>query len=246
MQKNPEEIVAHCISFVQALAREGLIAFPPPFAHHSNLSKMKNQFTSAFIVLLILSFSSLKAQLSLGFKAGVNISAVTTDQGYLSGGIQNVFGLHFGTLLEIGLVDHFAVQPELSFLQKGFRNDEKSINWIFNELDLHLLAKYKYNIGKVKGNIVAGPTIGSVMGGYKKPDNGDKITLHLDDDMIKRWDYGITAGLGFGLDVGPGTLVLDGRYLLSLDNIFEEGSPVITGKSRKVGFDYTLGYLFPF
>lgn len=187
----------------------------------------------------------LNAQVSIGAKAGINVTSITTNEGYKSGGIVNAIGLHAGVMAEFGIVERFAVQPELSFIQKGFRNDTKSINWIFNEADLHLLAKYKYHLGKVIGHVEAGPTLGAVLGGYKKPDDGDKITLDLDKDYLKKWDYGITAGLGFGLKLGPGTLFVDGRYMLSLDDIFEPESTVITGKSRKVGFDYTLGYLFP-
>lgn len=185
------------------------------------------------------------AQMFLGIKAGVNITGVTTDMGYLSGGIKNAFGLHAGVQLEIPIGDHFAFQPEVNWLQKGYavENGPVTTKWIFNTLDVHLLAKYNYNIGSVKGYVNAGPTLGPVIGGYRKPDNADKITLDLDADLIRKFDYGVTAGLGFGLSVGSGVLFIDGRYMLSFTDIFEDAAN--RGKFRKVGFDYTLGYSFP-
>lgn len=194
--------------------------------------------------MLLLPFTS-SAQLSLGLKGGVNITSVTTDDGYKTGGVKNTFGGHAAVMLEIEGRNHWALQPEINWLQKGYLFDNGTIKtrWIFNELDLHLLAKYKFNLGTVKSYLNAGPTIGKVINGSKKPSNGDKITLDIDKDQINAWDYGIAAGTGFGLSVGKGILFVDGRYMLSLNDIFTEAAN--KGKFRKVGFDYTLGYFFP-
>lgn len=184
-------------------------------------------------------------QTSLGVKAGINVTSIATDSGYIAGGITNAIGLHGALLVEFGLSDHFAVQPELSFIQKGYRNDVVGVDWLFNQADLHLLAKFKYDIGeKFRGHLAAGPTFGAVLSGNRFPDDGDKVKIDLDAEQIKQWDYGICAGLGFGLELGPGVLFIDGRYMLSLDNIFEDSAN--KGKTRRVGFDYTLGYLFAF
>lgn len=207
--------------------------------------RTSNLFTGLCLACLCCAVFPAQAQLSLGIKGGVNITGVTTDLGYLEGGIKNTFGLHAGVILEIPIDDHFAIQPELNWLQKGYavENGAVTTKWIFNILDVHLLAKYNYNLGKVKGYVDAGPTFGPVLSGYREPDNADKITLDLDTDLIRKFDYGITAGLGFGLSLGSGIIFVDGRYMLSLNDIFEDAAN--KGKFRKVGFDYTLGYLFP-
>lgn len=197
--------------------------------------------------LLICCFVSvtLTAQISWGLKAGVNITSVTTDDGYKTGGVKNTFGGHAGLMLEISAGQHFAVQPELNWLQKGYAFDNGTVTtrWIFNELDLHVLAKYKFDLGKVRSYVNAGPTIGKVLNGFKKPSNASKIDLDFTKDKIRPWDYGLAAGLGLGLDAGPGVLFVDGRYMLSLVDIFEASAN--KGKFRKVGFDYTLGFLIP-
>ena len=204
-------------------------------------------FPGCLLGVLLLLASPAQAQVSIGIKGGINVTSVSTDAGYNTGGVQNAFGLHLAALLEFALSDHFAVQPELNYIQKGYRVDigTTNVNWIFNQVDIHLLAKYNYSISdRFKGYVNAGPTFGPVLDAYKKPDNGDKVVLDFDKDLIKKWDYGITGGLGFGIVAGEGLLFIDGRYMLSLDDIFEESAN--KGKFRRVGFDYTIGYLVPF
>ncbi len=206
---------------------------------------MKNQiYVSGLFISILLTFTA-QAQLSIGLKGGVNITSVSTDDGYNTAGIKNTFGGHAGIMLEIASGEHWAVQPEINWLQKGYLFDNGTVEtrWIFNELDLHLLGKYKFNLGAVKSYLNAGPTFGKVMSGFKKPSNGTKIDLDFDKDQINAWDYGITAGLGLGLSLGKGVVFVDGRYMLSLNDIFTEAAN--KGKFRKVGFDYTLGYFFP-
>ena len=188
--------------------------------------------------------TSMSGQLSLGIKGGINITSVTTDLGYKKGGNANTIGAHAAVMLEASLSDHFAIQPSINWIQKGWKNDNAAFTkWIFNILDVHLLAKYKYNIGKVRGFVDAGPTFGPVLSASKDPANGDKVDVDLDADMIQKLDYGITAGLGFGLPLGKGQIFVDGRYMLSLNDVFEDEAN--KGKFQKVGFDYTIGYLIP-
>lgn len=206
---------------------------------------MKKRFYPAIFIMFCLLHFTLTAQISFGLKGGVNITSASTDEGYKTAGVKNTFGGHAGIMLEIGAGEHFAVQPELNWLQKGyaFDNGTVSTRWIFNELDLHLLAKYKFDLGKVRSYVNAGPTLGKVLNGFKKPSNAPKIDLDFTRDQIRPWDYGLAAGLGLGLDAGPGVLFVDGRYMLSLVDIFEASAN--KGKFRKVGFDYTLGFLIP-
>jgi hypothetical protein len=199
-----------------------------------------------FLLLMIslLFTSPAKSQWLLGVKGGINISSISTDAGYKKNGNQNAILGHAGIMLEGTLSDHFAIQPGVNWLQKGWKNETAAFEkWVFNILDIHVLAKYKYNIGSVKGFIDAGPTFGPVLSASKTPKGGDAENVDLDADKIEKFDYGITAGLGFGLALGKGTLFVDGRYMISFNDAFKEEAN--KGKVQKVGFDYCLGYLFP-
>ncbi len=208
--------------------------------------KIHHLLCSAMISAFLLCSDPVSGQLSLGLKGGINITSVTTDAGYKKNGNKNTILGHAAIMLEASLSDHFAIQPSINWLQKGWENENANAafeKWVFNILDVHLLAKYKYTIGKVNGFIDAGPTFGPVLGGTKTPNGGDKIDVDLDADMIRKLDYGLTAGLGFGLPLGKGQIFVDGRYMISLNDVFEEEAN--KGKFKKVGFDYCLGYLFP-
>jgi hypothetical protein len=210
-------------------------------------SAMKNKTCSLYFIGAILFALQHPAsgQLSLGIKGGINITSVVTDLGYKKGGVGNTIGGHAGIMLDAPISDRFAIQPEINWLQKGYaiNNGTVTTKWIFNIIDIHLLAKYKFDLGNVKSFIHAGPTFGPVLGGFRDPDNVDKNKLDLNADQIRKWDYGISTGLGFGLVMGSGTLFVDGHYMLSLSDIFVEEAN--KGKFQKVGFDYTLGYFFP-
>lgn len=197
--------------------------------------KMMRKFV--LIAVLTAAFlSNLNAQLSIGAKAGINVANIITDDGYKKNGLENVILPHFGAMLEIGMGEHFALQPEANFIQKGFNNSVNDVKWQFNYLDLHLMLKYKFNLGPLRAYVDAGPTAGYALNASKADNDVD-----FDLEKMKQAELGIAGGLGLGFDLGPGVLFVDGRYMMSLSNLNEDDS--VRGTWRHAGFDYTLGYL---
>lgn len=72
--------------------------------------------------LIFLAFVPIKAQVSLGPKAGMNLATLTTDDN-ASRKKEFLPGLNAGIALNIGISERFSVQPELNFSQQGFKSE---------------------------------------------------------------------------------------------------------------------------
>jgi hypothetical protein len=198
------------------------------------------------VIVIVLGTKQSRAQIYIGPKAGINIANVVTDSGYLAGGFKNIIVYHAGAVAQFGVAKNFSIDPELCWLQKGWHleNATTDVKRIFNTIDLQVLAKYTIPFSeKFFGYADAGPTISYALSCTKQPEGGDKVKVDFDAEMISRFDYGIGAGIGLGMKAGKGKLFVDGRYMLSFSDVFEEEAN--KGKFRFTGFDYTLNYIIP-
>lgn len=162
-------------------------------------------------------------------KAGISIANQS---------IKNVDGEKSKTSFQAGLgvniqtgLSNFSVQPEVNFISKGtkIKNGFGSQTYNFNYIEIPVLAKYSF--GPVYVN--AGPSIGFLMG------KNDKIKSAY--GKTKSVDFGLQMGAGIAIPVGPGKVIVDGRYNLGLSNISDENGMNV--KNR--GFAISLGYAIP-
>lgn len=123
---------------------------------------------------------------------------------------------------------NFSVQPEVNFVSKGtkLKNSFVNQNFNFNYIEVPVLAKYSF--GPVYVN--AGPSVGFLMG----KNNAVKAVY----GKTKTVDFGVQMGAGVAIPVGPGNLIIDGRYNLGLSNI----SDVKGTEIKNRGFAVSLGY----
>ena len=107
--------------------------------------------------------------------------------------------------------------------------------------------------GGVKGYIIAGPHIGFCIG--DKEERGGEwsdYTLSLrnhteqyDKEIEKKFDYGITLGLGMDVSTKKGHhFTLEGRYGLSLSNIFNSTKQDTFSRSANNVITVKVAYLF--
>ena len=108
-----------------------------------------------FIVLWVICLSlNLQAQHSLGFRAGSNFANVsTTEEGTITK--EKIFGANVGLFLALGVGKKMAIQPELSFIKKGYRTkiqlfEEKNYSTKLNYFDLSLLFKIPFKLTFVR------------------------------------------------------------------------------------------------
>lgn len=196
------------------------------------------------------------AQTGIGLRFGANLPDVSfTDEDGNSideFDSKNNTGFVFGAVLELGVSENFAIQPELLFSQHGFKFedtffDEKiSVKTRFNYLQLPVLAKAKFGSDAFGFNIVAGPHLGFGIGDISTEAevSGEKEieSVSWDEAEFNKFDFGVTGGVGISLAAGPGRLGLDARYQLGLGNLISEpeGSEKASNRNMQVSLSYII------
>lgn len=208
------------------------------------IHQSKTYFGTRFICLLTALFacSAAKAQWNLGVKAGVGI---TTQRMGSSWDNNKKVGLLAGAFAAYELNDHFDLQGELYYANRGFKTDvylETSAtspsDWVFtyHYLCLPLMLKY-FPTGKTV-YIAAGPHLGYLLD-YKNdikdwPKNEPRENLDW-QEACNRVDFGLSAGIGA---IVCKDIIVDVRYNLGLTNAIKNW------KCKNRGLEVSVGYMF--
>lgn len=228
----------------------------------------KQTFFQLFFILLALGFyQTSNAQISMGVRGGMLINNMDLDFFDLDADFdeENVIGAQFAVPVEIALGDMFAIQPELMYGSHGHRltysetfeelgityTSDQKITFNINTLEIPVLGKVKFGSGKLKFNILAGPSFGFGMNGevkakyaYTAEDaNGDIIDEDsdsesldgkfvknnydeddLDDDEfpLSKTNLNLHFGGGIAYDLGKASIFFDARYILGLNDHFPD------------------------
>lgn len=224
------------------------------------------------LVCFVFAGVAARAQLVVTPKLGATFSTMNISNGNtLNGGdLQSKTGLAIGVAFGIPLSDALSVQPELLFIQKGYREagGGSTANFGLNYLEVPLLLRYRIGeADELHFFGYAGPYVGFGLGGNLKaksgsisfdgklkfgeePDNynGNDFYLGGSDD-VNRLDLGLNIGAGVGLPVGPGAVTLEARYGAGFMNLFKPGQGQSASDVRSqhrvfgifVGYALTLG-----
>lgn len=167
-----------------------------------------------FLAIMLLGFTvTTQAQdIKLGLKGGVNFANLNGDD------VENLdgrTGFHIGAVLQISLLDTFAVQPEVLYSSQGadFTNADLKIDY----LNVPILAKLKF--AKVI-SVEAGPQLGFV------------VTEGKDIEDIESFDLSgaVGAGVEFGKFFGQV------RYNFGLTDVVSDGDV------KNSAFQVSVGY----
>lgn len=213
-------------------------------------------FTSLFILSLLGSGNA--QQTTIGIRAGYSLYTVKSDLFELDN--KYTGGLNLAIPLTIPISERYAVQPELQFIQKGvaFKYEEAGITTRTalktNYLELPILFKANFSMGKMQLNALVGPSVGYAINRFVSQKIGEGSRETESVDFIKegnatdqRWDLGLVGGVGASMPLGKGALVFDLRYNLDLndDAKFEGDKPAGYKKSTNRGFLVSAGYVIP-
>ena len=197
----------------------------------------------SFLFLLILLCLSVFGQVSIGPKAGVNISKNRNDKyGGKSTDNRSVIGYNFGLVVHYWFSDNFVFQPEISYIQRGNQNirtifDDSTSNYTerkftekYNLLEVPLLIKYITG-DKIKLNAIVGPAFSINTGGRYKLEMqtideyhsgkirfGQKPENYTGDNLYMNPDY--VTRFYYGFYVGLGLSKQVGRGKLMADARF--------------------------
>lgn len=131
------------------------------------------------------------------------------------------WGLQAGASFQAGINDYFSLVPELYFMMKGGRLENKNpltgqdTRIRFNTLDMPVLAR----LHLCDLYLNAGPVLSYNIGGRLKTEANDllpagktKMEFGSGPDSYSRWDAGLQFGLGYEFKLKKARLVLDLRY----------------------------------
>jgi hypothetical protein len=218
------------------------------------------------LTLLVVSVTAISvcAQMTIIPKAGASLSNIAFEDD--GGETKSKLGLILGVGLNFQVSELLSVQPELQFVQKGFRVDESfsfdgmtekyEASISMNYIEIPVLVKTTFGSDNFKFFLNAGPSIGIGLGGKSKIDysysdgvsnfsgsSTGKVKFGDEPDSNEE-DLYFDNRMDLGLQLGGGFLIakkvmVDIRYGLGLSNLVEdEGS-----KNRVIQF--TVGVPFP-
>ena len=198
-------------------------------------------------------------------KAGITLSKVDVE---VSQGMKSRLGLMIGLGYNHPINEILSFQPELSFVQKGYRQDysmsdddisiESKGKFIINFIEIPLQLKASFDAASnLKVFLNAGPSIGIGLGGKYEADYtfsfmGDSESMSLDgkikygdsDDSDEETLF-LDNRLELGLQIGGGVLIadkimIDLRYSHGLTSMTKESDDTSKIKNRVIQF--TVGY----
>lgn len=229
--------------------------------------------TRVFIVCLFSSLTVSAVNISLGVKGGLNIAS--WRGGNLQNNVTVVSGIPedkkfkagwcAGLRVGIKFIDYFALQPEIGYSMKGFKQvykiqvmegnkmveKKKTMYLNVNYFEIPILLKALFPTGKMAPNIYTGLALAirmkikgyTVLDGNKTAFTGDENFAY--NNHINIFDFGIAMGGGVTIKAGPGDFILDVRYTLGIRKLWF-GANTNYPKEKNNVFSFITGYAFNF
>ena len=195
------------------------------------------------ICLFLLAIPSY-AQISFGIKGGVNVAEFSFQDQGTSIPQSSINGFTLGAVLEVALGKNIFLQPEAIFVQRGSELNTSLTNLTtnVNYLDIPVLLKIKIlNTNLLNINLLGGPSFGLALNGEEIDQGGQTIDINFGgDNGLKRFDLGINAGGGVGINLGSVGVFGDIRYLFGVSDISEDANREIRNK----GLNLSVGLMF--
>ena len=216
---------------------------------------MKKASLVAFTLGLIASVG-VKAQVSVVPKAGVSLGSYAyrahtkEDRKYRGPSAGLAAGVGFNIPLRGS--NWFSVQPELVYIQKGDRYDNRAqgvgvrFGNTYNFLELPVMAKVTFGNERLKVYLNAGPSFGYALGGRyiiegegvypfsrsgpirfaRKPlavPSNDPVSYY-EPKYHRAFEVAAQFGGGVGIQAGPGVVQFDARYGMGITSLNRESN----------------------
>ena len=150
----------------------------------------------------------------------------------------------FGGVLELALSDNFAIQPEVSYISRGYDGLGNNTSLFDNTLTLNYidfggLLKFKTGSSEqLSAYIGAGPYYSYLVSG----EIGNTDIDFDADETFERGDWTAAFAAGVQLPIGESYLFLDARYLLGLTDVWDSDDDV---EVNNRSFNISAGFMFP-
>ena len=222
------------------------------------------RLSSLIAILCIGTFASLNAQRTVephfyvGGKGGVSLARTN-----FSPSVPQSFaiGKTAGVTFRYSEENHFGVICELNFIERGWKETFEDTPHQYSRkltyIQLPMLTHIFFGSKKAKGFFNLGPEICVLIGDSHTTNfdvnnvEGDNTfpSTHRSEQYIipdtKKFDYGISAGLGFELVMkSRHSILLEGRFYYGLGNVFPDHKTDYFSASSSMTISVSLGYMF--
>ncbi len=220
---------------------------------------------SFFLFGLVCQFSSAQT-FSLGGKIGLAYSNISTPAGIslLSPYLKSYGGWDAGIVTNIAFRKGFSLQPELSYVEKGFKVQEgwdipvlgvdiplgTKVITKLRYIEMPVLAKYSFGNDVIKGYVMAGPTFAYAASAAAKTYANFLVDIELKEIAIplstingQRFEVGGMVGVGTSVAIGNASLFADVRYAQGFTDVSK--MPVIDLNIKNHRFGVNAGFLIP-
>jgi hypothetical protein len=215
---------------------------------------------ACLLALLLVEFATAQ----VGVKAGMSLSGLLSSnpddfRPFLGhevewiqyGESKSVIGIQVGLFSSIHMSEYFDLQPEVSYVQRGYWFDQTpsydaryvvSIDY----LALPLTVRYKLPIDAFPMHVFTGPYVAVTLSANGRIEyEGKEEVKSL--ASVNAFDYGLVSGLGTHLDIGAGQLIVDLQFTWGLHNMMSQPSNYVDlyedpGTVRNLAFALVIGY----
>lgn len=204
---------------------------------------MKSLLLKSFLFLMLFGANEIFAQNArFGLRVGPNFSTTrASNDNVLNDATDYRVGYHIAFVPEIVLAKIYSIQPELNFMQKGYKIDGNR-EYVFNYFETQVLSKFTVGGENLVGFFSLGPSFGFFNSGHKTiSGNKETIRAGIGEDY-RRLELGFVFGAGLGINMGVNQLFFDIRYMSGItavdDGIFDSR---LDNRGIAVGIGYTFG-----
>lgn len=189
------------------------------------------------IMICLPAGSCLNAQMTSGYRFGVNLTSMSIKSNGKSIKAELPVGIQFGGMFEIPLAGNLALYSGFLFSSKGTDYKINSIDYSIAPAYMELPVNCVYNLGrrKTKVSFYAGPYFATAFGGYRiDPQEGYKDLLigRRESNDLKRLDY----GFNFGTSLKIKGYIFSIQYGTGLKNVSPKTDPEMKNKVIGISF----------
>ena len=190
-------------------------------------------------------------EISYGAKVGVIMANLTQTPAEWEQEQEYKAGFMGGVFLNYAFNEHFSLQPELLYTQKGVRDNlydgfiSIDLTASFDYVELPVLAIYTFlEEGGFRPFIYGGPNVSFTVSSELELSASILSTTVDFSSLTHVTDFGLVAGGGVEYPFGKGTLLMDARFQIGFTNVILSGDFEIDGSTQTIDEDDFKNYGF--
>jgi hypothetical protein len=195
--------------------------------------------------------TSLQAQSpTIGFKLGPSFSTLSSDE---DEGQKTLTKFTGGGFIRFDM-GRLGLQPELMYVTKGAKASEIEQGVTFDMemqldyIEIPVLFVLPFGTGAgIAPHVYAGPAFAFEVGcSLSASGGGFNVSLECDDADAefdgdrRKFDVGAMVGGGISVPMGPGAVLLEGRYNFGLMNLMKDSNETVRNRSGAVLVGYSI------